>query len=66
MMKVLVDATKCELHGECVMAAPDVFEIGEDDVESVTVINPEPGENLRNAVEEAALMCPVAAITIED
>jgi ferredoxin len=66
MMKVLVDATKCELHGECVMAAPDVFEIDEDDVDAVTVLNPEPGENLRNAVEEAALMCPVAAIRIED
>jgi ferredoxin len=48
------------------MAAPDVFEIGEDDVDAVTVLNPEPGEKLRNAVEEAALMCPVAAITIED
>jgi ferredoxin len=66
MMNVLVDATKCELHGECVMAAPDVFDIGEDDIESVTVLNPEPGEKLRNAVEEAALMCPVAAIRIED
>jgi ferredoxin len=66
MMKVLVDATKCELHGECVMAAPDVFDIGEDDVEAVTVLNPEPDEKLRNAVEEAALMCPVAAIRIED
>jgi ferredoxin len=48
------------------MAAPDVFEIDEDDVDAVTVLNPEPGENLRNAVEEAALMCPVAAIRIED
>jgi ferredoxin len=66
MMKVLVDTTKCELHGECVMAAPDVFEIGEDDVDAVTVLNPEPDEKLRNAVEEAALMCPVAAIRIED
>ena len=66
MMKVLVDATKCGRRGECVMAASDVFEIGEDDVESVTVLNPEPGEKLRNAVEEAALMCPVAAIRIED
>jgi ferredoxin len=66
MMKVLVDATKCELHGECVMAAPDVFDIGEDDVEAVTLLNPEPDEKLRNAVEEAALMCPVAAIRIED
>jgi len=65
-MKIVLDATRCELHGECVMAAPDVFEIGEDDVDAVTVLNPEPGEKHRNAVEEAALMCPVAAIRIED
>jgi len=66
MMKVIVDATRCELHGECVMAAPDVFEIGEDDVDAVTVLNPEPSEKLRNVVEEAMLMCPVAAIRIEE
>lgn len=63
-MKVILDSARCELHGECVMAAPDVFDIDEDDV--VTILNPEPGEELRNAVEEAALMCPVAAIRIED
>lgn len=64
-MKVIVDSGRCELHGECVMAAPEVFAI-EDDDDAVTVLNAEPGEHLRSAVEEAAMMCPVAAIRIED
>ncbi len=63
-MRVLVDFDKCELHGECVVAAPDVFDIG-DDSEVVELLNAEPGEELRTKVEEAALMCPVAAIRIE-
>jgi ferredoxin len=64
-MKVIVDTNRCELHGECVMAAPDVFAI-EDDQDSVTLLNDQPGERLRSAVEEAAMMCPVTAIRIED
>ena len=64
-MKVIVDSGRCELHGECMMAAPDVFAI-EDDADSVTVLNAQPDEHLRSAVEEAAMMCPVAAIRIED
>ena len=63
-MKVIVDGGRCELHGECVMAVPNVFEI-EDDEESVTVLNDQPGEHQRSAVEEAAMMCPVSAIRIE-
>jgi ferredoxin len=64
-MRVIVDSKRCELHGECEMAAPDVFAI-EDDKDSVTVLNAQPGERLRSAVEEAAMMCPVTAIRIED
>jgi ferredoxin len=64
-MKVIVDTNRCELHGECMMAAPDVFTI-EDDKDCVTVLNAEPDEQLRSAVEEAVMMCPVAAIRIED
>jgi ferredoxin len=63
-MKVIVDAEKCELHGECLMAAAEVFDIL-DDAESVTILDEEPDEHLRNSVEEAAMMCPVAAIRIE-
>ncbi|OBI21454.1 ferredoxin [Mycobacterium sp. E2327] len=64
-MKVIVDTGRCELHGECVMAAPDVFAI-EDDQDGVTLLNDQPDERLRSAVEEAAMMCPVSAIRIED
>jgi ferredoxin len=63
-MNVIRDATRCELHGECVMAAPDVFDI-EDDKDVVTVINPEPSEELRDAVEQAVMMCPTAALRVE-
>ena len=64
-MKVIVESSRCELHGECVMAVPEVFEI-EDDKDVVTLINPEPGEHLRSKVEDAVLMCPVAAISLAD
>jgi ferredoxin len=64
-MRVIRNATTCALHGECVMAAPDVFEIRDDD-EVVTVVNPEPGEELRGSVENAALACPTSSIRIED
>jgi ferredoxin len=63
-MKVIRDAKRCELHGECVMAAPEVFEI-EDDKDAVTVINPDPSEELRKAVEQAVMMCPTSALRLE-
>jgi ferredoxin len=64
-MKVIVESNRCELHGECVMAVPEIFEI-EDDKDVVTLINPEPGEHLRSKVEDAVLMCPAAAISLAD
>ncbi|MUL65844.1 ferredoxin [Mycobacterium sp. CBMA 234] len=64
-MKIIRDAHKCELHGECLLAAPDVFDI-EDDAEFVTVLIPEPGEELRDAVERAVLNCPTTSLRIED
>jgi ferredoxin len=64
-MRVIRNATTCALHGECVMAAPEVFEIRDDD-EVVTVLDSEPGEELRERVENAALACPTSSIRIED
>ena len=32
VMKVHVDMNLCQSHGECVVVAPDVFELGDDDV----------------------------------
>ncbi|OYN76188.1 hypothetical protein CG716_22840 [Mycolicibacterium sphagni] len=53
-MRVFVHTDRCELHGECMVAAPEVFDIGDDD-EVVTVLNADPGEHLRTAVEEAVM-----------
>ena len=64
-MKVLLDTAKCEAHGDCVMAAPQVFDLDEDE-NIVTLLMAEPSEDLRAAVEQAASDCPVAAIRIED
>ena len=61
-MKVHVDMNLCQSHGDCVFAAPDVFDLGEDDVLSW---KGEVGEDQRAAVEEAVQACPMAAIRIE-
>jgi ferredoxin len=47
-----------------VLAAPEVFEI-EDDKDVVTVINPEPSEELRKALGQAVMMCPTSSLKLE-
>jgi ferredoxin len=63
-MKVAVDYALCEGHEQCVMQAPEVFEIGDND-EQVRLITDEPAEDQWNDVELASRMCPRGAITIE-
>ena len=63
-MKIHIDNDRCEAHGDCVVAAPEFFDLGEDD-DWVTVINESPSESARTALELAARICPVAAIRIE-
>jgi ferredoxin len=63
VIKVLVDMDVCQNHGQCVFSAPQVFEL--DDDGTLVVLQGEVGEDLRDAVEEAADVCPVQAITIE-
>lgn len=62
-MKVHVDMNLCQSHGECVNVAPDVFELGDDDV---LVWHEKVGEERRAAIEEAVNVCPMMAISIEE
>jgi len=64
-MKVILDPDVCDAHGDCVVAAPEIFDLGDDD-EVAKVLMPEPGEDMREMALEAADACPVQAITIED
>ena len=63
-MKVVVDRTKCQDHGQCVIAAPEVFAM--DDNSKLVLLQEEPPESLREVVEDAADVCPEQAIRIED
>ena len=62
-MRVVVDLTRCADHGQCVFAAPAVFQLDEA---GKLVYEPEPDEDLRDLVEEAADVCPLQAITLVD
>lgn len=62
-MKVSVEADKCVAAGQCVLLAPDVFDQREEDG-VVVLLDETPGPEHHDAVREAALVCPAAAIDL--
>ena len=62
-MNVTVDYNLCAGHGQCLLAAPDIFDIP-DGSEQVVVLVSEPPEDDRERVIRAAAMCPAEAIQI--
>ena len=62
MTRVRVDMNLCQSHGECVYVAPDIFELGDDDVlrwrEQIS-------DDEREVAQEAADACPMLAIRLE-
>lgn len=62
-MKVIVDMNLCQDHGQCVIAAPEVFRM---DDESHLVFDSEVDESLRDAVQDAIDVCPMQAISLAD
>ena len=63
-MKVVVDFDVCESNALCMAAAPEVFEVRDDDFLYVLMENPP--EELREKVEKAVRNCPKQAITLEE
>ncbi|UYM04907.1 ferredoxin [Solicola gregarius] len=60
-MKVSVDRSVCQNHGQCAIAAPEVFDIADD---GELVYEPEPSDEFEADVEDAADVCPVQAILV--
>ena len=60
-MKVTVDQEKCCAGGNCVMLAPDVFDQRDEDG-VVVLLTGTPPAGARDAVREAADVCPAACI----
>ena len=62
-MKVVVDHSLCESHAKCMEAAPEVFEVRDDDL-SWVLIDVVP-EELVDRVHRAVETCPRAALRVE-
>lgn len=63
-MRITVDFDVCASTGSCMQICPEVFEVRSDGF--LYILDEAPGESLRKAVEQAADMCPTAAITVVD
>jgi ferredoxin len=63
-MRITVDYDLCDSNALCVNAAPEVFEVRDDDL--LYVLDASPPQELHAKVELAARSCPKLAITIAD
>ena len=63
-MRVRIDQNKCCGAGQCVLAAPEVFDQRDNDA-IVILLNESPPESARAEVEQAIRLCPALAIEIE-
>lgn len=61
-MRVEVDYDQCESNALCMGAAPEVFEVRDDDF--LYLLIEEPAEELHGRVRQAERMCPKGAITV--
>jgi ferredoxin len=64
-MSVVVDREKCVGAGQCVLAAPDVFD--QDDHDGlVSVLLRDLPSDQHDAAREAELTCPARAIELQE
>jgi len=64
-MRIDIDEEKCCGAGQCVLAAPDVFDQRDEDGIVVLLDAAPPAEQFA-AVREAAQLCPAAAIVVAE
>jgi ferredoxin len=61
-VKISVDMTRCTGHGFCEALAEDVFEVRSDGV--THLLDDDPAESHREAVQEAVDTCPTRALSL--
>jgi ferredoxin len=64
-MKIVLDQDKCVASGQCVLAAPEVFDQRDDDGIAV-LLREHPVTGKEESVREAGRICPAAAIRVEE
>lgn len=63
-MRIDIAYDKCIASGACALIAPSVF--GVDEAGMIVLLDPDPTEEMRQEVEEAAAACPACVITVGD
>ena len=63
-MRVAVDTGRCIAAGQCVAAAPDVFDQREEDG-VVVLVKATPDAAEEDDVRQAAAVCPALAIQVQ-
>jgi ferredoxin len=63
-MKIVVDRDRCEANQACMRAAPDVFQVDDNDHLHVLVAHVTP--EAREKVERAVRACPKQALSLVD
>jgi ferredoxin len=62
--RVVVDLDRCQGYANCVVAAPEIFDIDEATGTAI-LLQEAPDETLLSAVEDAVRQCPAEAISLE-
>jgi ferredoxin len=62
--RVVLDLETCQGYANCVMAAPEVFDIDEKTGLAI-LLQEQPDDAQRDAVEEAVRQCPTESISLE-
>jgi ferredoxin len=65
-MKVLLDRMKCQGYGNCVIAAPDVFDVDDSGHVVLLIAADELPDERTAEIKQAVRDCPVAALALED
>ena len=63
-MRITADSTRCVGAGQCVLAAPEIFE--RDDDAHVVVADGSPNVSELYRVHQAIVRCPSGAITLAE
>lgn len=63
-MRIEIDWDLCQGHANCMGDVPEVFHV--DEAGKLTVLQPEPPQELRDRVKMAEQYCPTGAISVVD
>jgi ferredoxin len=62
---ITIDETKCCAAGQCVFAAPELFDQRDDDG-IVVLLDADPPEEQWENARQAAAVCPAVAIAVQE